>query len=242
MEVFTIPESFHLLFYVGLMFIISQIAGNIANHVNLPRMIGYICAGIAFGPYAIGWYSQTLIEQDLEFFRDFALAIIAFSIGGALEMPVIKRLRSSLTWITVLQTSLASIFVFLIMWWLLPLTNGGPGTHIIVLALVLGAVSSATAPAAVLSLVDEFKATGDFKSSLLGIVALDDVIAIIFYSVAIAIAGNLLGQNNGTVFSAISQTSFVLFTEIALGLLIGFIVAKSLFYFAHIFHKHEFTR
>jgi Kef-type K+ transport system membrane component KefB len=232
MEVFSIPESFHLLFYVGLMFIISQIAGNIANHLNLPRMIGYISAGIVFGPYAIGWYSQTLIEQDLEFFRDFALAIIAFSIGGALEMPVIKRLRSSLTWITILQTSLASLFVFLVMWWLLPLTNDGPVAQITVMALILGAVSSATAPAAVLSLVDEFKAKGDFKSSLLGIVALDDVIAIVFYSVAIAIAGNLLGQSNGTVFAAISQASFILFTEIAFGLLIGFIVAKSLFYFA----------
>ncbi|MBL4821368.1 MAG: cation:proton antiporter [Gammaproteobacteria bacterium] len=232
MEAISTPESFHLLFYVGLMFIISQIAGNIANHLNLPRLIGYIVAGILFGPYALGWYSQTLMEQDLEFFRDFALAIIAFSIGGALEMPVIKRLRSSLTWITVLQTSFASIFVFLTMWWLLPFTNGEPGPHLTVIALILGAVSAATAPAAILSLVDEFKARGDFKSALLGIVALDDVIAIIFYSIAIAVAGSLLGQNNGTLVAALGQTSFILFFEIALGLLVGFIVAKSLFYFS----------
>lgn len=232
MEAFSVPDSFHLLYFVGMMFIISQIAGNVANHLNLPRMIGYIAGGVLCGPYVLGWYSQELIEADLEFFRDFALATIAFSIGGALEMPVIKRMRSSLSWITFLQTTFASIFVFLVMWWLLPFTNGGPSLHITVVAVVLGAVSAATAPAAVLSLLDEYKAKGDFKSALLGIVALDDVLAIIFYSVALAVTSILLGQQNESVAFAVGQTSLVLFTEIALGLIVGFIVAKSLFYFA----------
>jgi Kef-type K+ transport system membrane component KefB len=232
MEAFSIPDSFHLLFYVGLIFILSQVAGNVATHLNLPRMIGYISGGILCGPHVLGWYDQTLVEQDLEFFRDFALSVIAFSIGGALEFSVIRRLHSSLTWITSLQTILASLCVFLTMWWLLSLTNNGAGVALLVVAIVLAAVSAATAPAAVLSLVDEYKATGDFKSTLLGIVAFDDIIAIIFYTIAIAVGTSLLGQDNGAPLTILGHASFILFTEIALGLLIGFIVAKSLFYFA----------
>ena len=65
-----IPETFHLLFYVGLMFAISQIFGNIASKIDLPKIIGYLTAGIIFGPYVTGLYSQNIIEHDLEFFRD----------------------------------------------------------------------------------------------------------------------------------------------------------------------------
>jgi len=228
----TIPDTFHLLFYVGLMFIISQIVGNLANQLGLPRMIGYIASGIFCGPYVLGWYDQQLVEQDLEFFRDFALAIIAFSIGGALQVSFLSRLRKSLAWITVMQTSLASLCVFLVLWWLLPFADGGSSIYLTVVALILGAVSCATAPAAVLSLVDEYQASGDFKSALLGIVALDDIIAVIFYSVAIALAGSLLGQGNGQILGTLGETSLLLLTEVALGLIAGFVVAKMLFFFA----------
>ena len=232
MEFFTLPSEMHLLFFVGMMFIFSEAAGNLANSIDLPRMIGYIAAGIVFGPYVLNWYDRPLIEVEMAFFREFALSIIAFSIGGALQMPLVRRLRSSLTWITLLQTSLASLLVFLAMWWLLPFTNGGPEVRWQVIALILAAVSAATAPAAVLSLVDEYQAKGEFKSALLGIVALDDVIAVLFYSIAIAVAASLLGQDNGSVPGAIVESGFHLLTEVTIGLLIGFITARSLAYFS----------
>ncbi|MCP4186069.1 MAG: hypothetical protein GY763_00545 [Gammaproteobacteria bacterium] len=225
-------DGLHLLFYVGLMFIISQIAGNLATYFKLPRMIGYISAGILCGPYVIGWYGQTLIEQDLQFFRDFALAIIAFSIGGSLELPVLKRMYSSLAWIILFEASFASVLVFLVMWWLLPFGDHASSLHVLVIAIIMGAVSAATAPAAILSLVDEYEAKGDFKAALLSIVAFDDVIAILLYSVAIAVAGSLLAQTDGQLHIALGQTSLVILTETALGLLIGLIVAKTLFYFS----------
>jgi len=227
-----LADGFDILFYVGLMFVISQAAGNVAGRFNLPRMIGYIGAGILFGPYALGWYDEQLIEVELAIFRDIALAIIAFSIGGALQMQDVIRLRASLMWITVFQTSLASIAVFLVMYSLLPFTNGGPTNYMLVVAIILGAVSAATAPAAVLSLVDEYKAQGDFKASLLGIVALDDVIAIVFYSVALAIGTSILDRSNGALFHMLGETSIVILTEIALGLILGFGVAKVLPFFS----------
>ena len=168
MDQLGLADGFGILFYVGLMFVISQAAGNAAGRLDLPRMIGYIGAGILCGPYVLGWYDESLIEVELAIFRDIALAIIAFSIGGALQIQDVIRLRASLSWITLFQTSIASIAVFLAMWWLLPYTNGGPTDYLLVVAIVLGAVSAATAPAAVLSLVDEYRAHGDFKASLLG--------------------------------------------------------------------------
>ncbi|MBT8146678.1 MAG: cation:proton antiporter, partial [Gammaproteobacteria bacterium] len=143
MNQLALTERFDVLFFVGLMFVISQAAGNAAGRFNLPRMIGYIGAGILCGPYVLGWYDEQLIEVDLAIFRDIALAIIAFSIGGALQMQDVIRLRASLSWITVFQTSLASIAVFLVILWLLPFTNGGPSDFVLVVAIVLGAVSAA---------------------------------------------------------------------------------------------------
>jgi len=232
MQQLGLSDSFETLFFVGMMFVISQAAGNAAGRFDLPRMIGYIGAGILCGPYVLGWYSEQLVEVELAIFRDIALAVIAFSIGGALQMQDVIRLRASLSWITLFQTSLASLAVFLVMWWLLPFANGGPAEFMLVVAIILGAVSAATAPAAVLSLVDEYKARGDFKASLLGIVALDDVIAIVFYSVALAIGTSILDQTNGALLHMLGETSMVIMTEIALGLILGFCVAKVLPFFS----------
>jgi Kef-type K+ transport system membrane component KefB len=232
MHQLALTDGFNILFYVGLMFVISQAAGNTASRFDLPRMIGYIGAGILCGPYMLGWYNQQLVETELAVFRDIALAIIAFSIGGALQMQDVIRLRASLSWITVFQTSFASVTVFLAMWWLLPYTNGGPEASLLVVAIILGSVSAATAPAAVMSLVEEYRAQGDFKASLLGIVALDDVIAVVFYTIALAIAGSILDQSNGALLQTLGETSLVIMTEIALGLIVGFAVAKVLPFFS----------
>lgn len=225
-----------MLFYVGLLFVISQAAGNMANRINLPRMIGYIAAGIVFGPYVFGWFDQNMIEKDLVFFRDFALAVIAFSIGGTLQMPILRQLRSRLAWITLLQTFGASLCVFLALWWLLPFSAAAPHNSdpnaLLIIAIILGAVSAATAPAAILALVDEYEAKGEFKATLLGIVAFDDIIAVLFYTVALAISTSLLHQNNGYLATTLGHTGGLLFTEVALGLLVGFVVAKVLRFFS----------
>jgi Kef-type K+ transport system membrane component KefB len=232
MHQLALTDGFDVLFYVGLMFVISQAAGNAASRFDLPRMIGYIGAGILCGPYVLGWYNEHLVETELAAFRDVALAIIAFSIGGALQMQDVIRLRASLSWITVFQTSFASIAVFLAMWWLLPFTNGGPANSVLVVAILLGSVSAATAPAAVMSLIEDYRAKGDFKASLLSIVALDDVIAVVFYTIALAIAGSILDQSNGALLQTLGETSLVIMTEIALGLIVGFAVAKVLPFFS----------
>ena len=232
MQLLTLPESFHLLFFVGLMFVLSEAAGNIAGRLRLPRMLGYITMGVLCGPYLLGWFDARLVEQDLEFFRNFALSVIAFSIGGSLQMADLHRLRASLAWISLFQTTFASLLTFLALWWLLSVGLPGPSSHVLVAAIVLGAVSCATAPAPVLSLIDEYKAKGDFRAALLGIVALDDVIAIVFYSVAIAWAGSLLTSTDISWVDGLGETSLVLLAEIALGLVAGLIVAKSLFYFS----------
>lgn len=77
METLTLPDGFHLLFFVGLMFLISEAAGNLANGIGLPRMIGYILSGIMCGPYLLGWYDQQLIEVDMAFFQRLARALIS---------------------------------------------------------------------------------------------------------------------------------------------------------------------
>ena len=216
------------------MFIISEAAGKIAGKLNLPALIGYITAGIVCGPYVLGWFGQMLVEQDLQFFREFALSIIAFSIGGTLQYAELKRLRSSLAWITLFQTSMAAILVFGAIWWLLPFTTATAFEvhHVLAVALILAAVSAATDPATVLSLIDQYGGGDSFKAALLGIVAIDDVIAILFYAVGFALVGSILLETDGGVALTLGRAMFAVLTEAAIGLTVGLVVAQSLIFFA----------
>jgi NhaP-type Na+/H+ or K+/H+ antiporter len=167
------PQHFNILVYSGLLFLLSQAAGRIAVWLGAPRLIGYLISGILFGPSVLKLFSKTLIFSQLGLITDIALAIIAFSIGGALQLKPLKSMKKSVVLITILEASGAFVVVFFLVITFLPMlvpvskVVGFQKTYL-PLALVLGAVSVATAPAAILSLVHELKAKGPFTTTLLG--------------------------------------------------------------------------
>ncbi|MGM0440765.1 MAG: hypothetical protein ACQEP8_06620 [Chlamydiota bacterium] len=75
-------NSLHLLTYAGLLLLISQGSGRIAELLRGPRLTGYLLAGVLFGPYILGLFNETLVNEKLTIITDTALSIIAFSIGG----------------------------------------------------------------------------------------------------------------------------------------------------------------
>ncbi|MBK6265573.1 cation:proton antiporter [Marivirga sp. S37H4] len=224
-------NDLNLLIYLGLFFLLSQVFGKIANFFNAPRLVGYLISGIVFGPYVLKVFDEQLVEQ-MDLFTEMALAIIAFSIGASLRLEKIKSNKKVILGITLTQALLCTVIVaitlFAVLYFFYPYKSVN---EILSICVILGAISAATAPAAVLSLIHEYKAKGNLTTVLLGIIALDDAITLIFYSFALSIAQVLVTDSTFNLQSGLLEPLLSTFYAIAFGLLIGIIMKYVIKYF-----------
>lgn len=196
----TLSAVFHNndpLLQVGMLLLFGFLGGMAAKQVGFPRVSGYIITGMLLSPSLSGFFKEELIREDLSIITDIALGIIAFSIGGSLVLKHLKKLYSSILWINFTQAIGAFLVTTALISVAAPYIINGTSPFpfwqaIFPMALIIGAISTATAPAAVLAIVHEYRAKGPLTTTLLSVVALDDAMAIIFYSFAIAIAQSLM--------------------------------------------------
>lgn len=152
----------------------------LTNTLNLPKVSGYILAGILIGPCGLDMIPQTMID-DMGFVSDLALAFIAFGVGKFFKKEVIMKTGSKVIIVTFCEALMAGVLVTLCsrMFFGLDLD----------FALILGAIATATAPASTMMTINQYKAKGEFVNTLLQIVALDDVVCLLTFSIVSAIAG-----------------------------------------------------
>jgi NhaP-type Na+/H+ or K+/H+ antiporter len=224
-------EDFNLLIYLGLFFLISQIFGRVANFFRAPRLIGYLVAGIVFGPYVLQVFSLELVEQ-MDLFTEMALAIIAFSIGASLKLEKIKSKKKVILGIAFLQAITcwiivtASLFSVLYFFYTYEAVQ-----EILGVCILLGAISAATAPAAILSIIHEYKAKGKITTVLLGTTAVDDAITLILYAFAFSIAEALVTDSAFSTQSGIIEPLLDTVYAIVFGLVVGLMIKAILRYF-----------
>jgi len=214
---------------LGIFFLCGYFGGRLANWLKFPRVTGYIVAGILLSPSVSGIIPVILIREKLSIVTDIALAIIAYSIGGSLKLSRLKQLGKSIVWINVTESLGAFVITFIMMGTLGALIVKFILFHAswlqvcLPLALIIGAVSAATAPAAILAIVHEYRAQGPLTITLLGVVALDDGMAIILYAFASSIVG-ALNQVQGTsmIYKMALEPLLVIFGSALLGVIFGF--------------------
>jgi Kef-type K+ transport system membrane component KefB len=231
----------HPLLAVGLLLILGYLGGRAANAVKLPRVSGYLLAGMLLSPSLSHILSRQLITRDLYIITEIALGIIAYLIGGSLILERLKRLGKSIIWITFFQAGAAFLVTAALLIPTLPLLTGlrGPGGGLLgtylPMALVIGAISVATAPAAILAIISELKASGAFTSILLGVIALDDGLAIIIFALAATAARSLMDPG------AVSWIRMVggAVGQISLSLLLGIVAGMVLKFIARMVHRRE---
>lgn len=151
----------------------------ITKLLKLPNVTAYIVTGILLGPFCLNLVPST-VTDGMEFLADIALAFIAFSTGEFFKFKTLKKNGAKVVIITILESVLASILIFCLTYFILGLD--------LAFSLVLAALASATAPASTVMTIRQTGAKGDFVDTLLQVVALDDVVGLILYSVAISIA------------------------------------------------------
>ena len=212
--------SAHPLLYLGILILSGYAGGRAAHALNLPRISGYILAGMLLSPSLTGILSVDVLEHDLALITDIALGIIAFSIGGALEYGKLRKLGQTIIVITIVQAFIVAFLVGVSVIFLFPHLPGAgiePGSTLVAVGILLGAICAATAPAAVLGVVHEYKAKGPMTTVLLGIVTLDDGITLVLFSMAAGIAGSLGGKGVSLVQAGLVEPG----KEIMIALLVG---------------------
>ncbi len=190
--------------------------------IRLPSVTGYICAGLLLGPSGFNVISANAVGPQLEHFIQIALMLISFGIGEHME---ISRLRSSAKSVALIGLSEAiGAFLMVSVGCFVIIKLTGLTDNLLdelILALLLGSVSIATAPATTMHVIREIKATGPMTTSLLAVVAVDNGLAIMIFGISLAVAGHLVSAGQGGIAATISAS----FMEIIGSLLLGIITA-----------------
>lgn len=178
----------------------------VTKKLRLPNVTAYIVAGILIGPFCLDIVPESVVAGT-DFLPDVALAFIAFGTGEFFRFDTLRRNGAKVVAITLAEALLASALVFSACFFALGLDAA--------FSLVLAALASATAPASTMMTIRQTGAKGDFVETLLQVVALDDIVGLLAYSVAISVA-----TSAGSGFSAWRVAEPVLSN--ALVILLGF--------------------
>ena len=164
---------------IAIMLLCGFLMTRITKKLKLPNVTAYIVTGILIGPFCLNLIPQTIITGT-EFLADIALAFIAFSTGEFFKFSKLKNNAGKVVIITFAEALTASLFVFILTFWILRLN--------LAFSIVLAALASATAPASTMMTIRQTQAKGDFVDTLLQVVAYDDIVALLAYSIAISVA------------------------------------------------------
>jgi len=224
----------NLVLAIGIIIVIGLFGGLVAERLKFPRITGYIIIGILLSPSVFNVISGATIE-NLGIITDVALGIIAFLVGGGLRLEPLRKLGRSIAWITPFQSVGAWCLVTLVLAFLFPriltIPNATFYNTYFPMAFIIGAVSCATAPAAIVAIINEYRARGPFTTILLAVVALDDAIAVIAFAIALSICQPLVSGAGGVSFY---QMFGVPFLQIAQSIGIGVAFGFALIYIARL--------
>ncbi|MFP4690405.1 MAG: cation:proton antiporter [Bacteroidales bacterium] len=211
----------------GLLLIFAYVAGLLFDKAGLPRIIGYILIGVAFSPDTINIVNESFIGATRSL-MDISLAFIAFEVGGELKWSKIKAHKKEILCITALEGVIlytliaAGTFVFgLLFPEILPFGS----VNLILFVLLLGALGAPTAPAATIAVMHQYRSRGKVSNTIMGVVALDDVIGILLFSLTISVVPVVIGKHSQiTGTNILIDPLYQIVMAVITGGILGFIV------------------
>lgn len=196
-----------MLTYLAIAIVLALMSSKLMKIVKLPNVTGYLIIGLIAGPYCLNLIPASTVDS-LSIIPDVALGFIAFSIGAEFRISYLKKVGKAPVVIAIAESLGAVLVVDLA---LILTGNDVP------FSLCLGAIAAATAPAATLMVVKQYKAKGEVTDTLLAVVALDDATALMFFGISVAIAKTIeQGAGDSIVLTILKPV-----LEIAGALLLG---------------------
>lgn len=227
-HLFSELSSVHLniLILLGLALFGGTIGGRLFQKIRIPQVVGYIAVGILIGQTGLKIIDEHTI-QAFQPFNYFALGLIGFMIGGELKKETFLKYGKQLVYI-LLSEGIAAFLLVSILVGLVGSLFFHESNLAWALGLLLGAIASATAPAATTSVLWEYKTKGPLTSTILGIVAMDDGLALLLFAIASSLAGSLIGYSNGTIVKTFLIPIYEIGGSILVGVLSGLTLNKIL--------------
>jgi Kef-type K+ transport system membrane component KefB/predicted transcriptional regulator len=216
-------EQVNIILLIGIAIFAGTVGARIIQKLHIPQIVAYVVIGIILGPL-LDIISHDMV-QDLRPLSLFALGVIGFMIGGELRSDVFKKYGRQFFIILFSQGVGAFVLVAIIISIAMRLLRFDMSTSV-AMGLVLGAIASATAPAATVNVLWEYKTRGPLTAAILAIVALDDALALLLYRGAATAADAIMGTGHGSILA----TGMVLLGEIVGAILLGFVAGVVLYY------------
>jgi NhaP-type Na+/H+ or K+/H+ antiporter len=214
------------IFVTGIIIFTGFVFGELATKIMLPKITGYIIAGLLLIPRVLPIVSEDFVTHT-EIITNIALSFITFSVGDTLLVPQLKKLGKRILNIIIFKAELAFIIVIAVFLVILPFFINNEVAHwlsfFIPLSAVLGYLASPTNPSATIAIVHEYRAKGDVTSTILAVSALDDVFGIINYSFSIVLSAVLIQHKGFHLYSSVLYPFLIIVGSIAMGVAFGFI-------------------
>ena len=225
---------FSIFAYVAFLLFVALLSTRLVRVLRLPNVTGYIVTGIIAGPFIFGLLFNNFsfenikdgpiyrFVQQINWVSTVALGFIAFSIGTSFRLSTLKAVGKKVIIITILEAfggSLAVIIALLVAHFVAPNYVSWE------LVLTLGAIASATAPAATLMVIKQYNARGPLVDTLLPVVALDDAAALILFAVLFQIASALASGNAISPYTIIIKPLLEILISLGVGIILGLVIS-----------------
>jgi Kef-type K+ transport system membrane component KefB len=199
---------------LGIILLLALAAGHIVKWLRVPEVTGYLLAGIALGPSAMGWISPDNLNS-LEILSEVALGLILFSIGTVFEFDRFRRIARQRITIVLLEAGLTAVAVGA------GLAFSGQSWQV---AMILGAMSIETAAASTLMVIREYDAQGPVTELLTGVFAVDNLVCLIAFSI-VAAGIQMSDRTSASTFELVFPVVWQLIGSAAVGYVIGFLLS-----------------
>ncbi len=198
------------------MLITGLLMGKLVSLAKLPKVTGYLLGGVLIGPSILNLVPESA-ALNMAIITQMTLGFIAFTIGNEMNLVSIRKIGSKALIISFIQSICAGLIVFLAMLFIF--------SQDLAFSIILGAIAMSTAPTATLLVIKQYKAKGPLVNMLLFVVAIDDVIGIIFFSIALALAGSIIQSGmNGSLLISIFAPFWEIFGSVIIGFLLGILL------------------
>lgn len=209
---------------VAVILFFGFLATRLTKAIKLPNVTAYILVGILLVPIwkiipaGIDGIVPSSVVEGMDFLTDIALAFIAFGAGEFFKLDELKKSGKKVIIITLFEALMAIVVVFSLCYFVLRID--------LAFSLVLAALASATAPASTIMTIKQTKAKGEYVNTLLEVVALDDVVSLVAYSIAISLCLTLYHESGGSSvsFSSIGMPIIKNIVCLIVGLGLGFVL------------------
>lgn len=227
-----LTTHFNAILTFGLILIAGYIAGRVANFFKLPKVTGYILAGVLLEPSMFGVIPQKFIEHS-NVINNFALCVITYAIGGSLSFKRIRALGNTVWVMTIFESVITFLMIAVGLFVLLPLLSRYAGVSVspalfLPLAILAGSLGAPTDPTPTLAVKEEYKSEGPVTTTILGIGAFDDAMGIIIFSLATAAGVALVGGSTGSLaMTILKPIGDIIFSLLAGGFFAFFLLAAA---------------